>query len=158
GDDINGLGNAGSAYLFTTDRHPGSVCDGGPADPTPYVTAGTYFGCTGGENEGIGACGPTGWAVWDQFTAPCDGILSLSTCGTDDLYGVDTGIDTVLTVQTECPGPGAEILMCNDDASEGNYPDACTGGDAQQGLPYDAALRVGVSAGENYKIRVATYG
>jgi hypothetical protein len=156
-DDIgtNG-GGAGSAYVFTTDENPGSTCAGGLFDGVPALKdRDVFYGCNGGGTDGSACVGSNGDA-WYQFTAPCNGILALSTCGTSDLGGQDEGIDTVLSVHTDCPGTTGNMIACNDDAPSGNWPDAC-GTFGNLGLAHDSALRVGVTAGQNYKVRVASY-
>jgi hypothetical protein len=157
GDDLLGFGNAGSAYLFTTDLNAGDDCLNQAFDPTPMLAPGTYYGCTDAATEGFALCAPSSADSWYQFTAPCNGILSLSTCGTHDLYGVDSGLDTVLSVQTGCPGGIVTFVACNDDAPSGNDPDACfLSGDS--GALRDSALRLNVEAGVNYRVRIADYG
>jgi len=157
GDDLPGFGGAGSAYIFTADNFAGPDCAGGWL-AVPELEAGeTCYGCTGGDNDGFTLCALTSGDAWYQFEAPCDGILSLSTCGTNDLFGVDSGIDTVISVQRGCPGDSISLEACNDDFPDGNYGDACfLAGDA--GALRDSALRLHVSAGEEYRVRVASWG
>jgi hypothetical protein len=157
-DDIGKSGGAGSGYVFTTDENPGSTCTGGLFDGVPQVQDGdVWHGCNGSGADGSTSCTSTNGDAWYQFTAPCNGILALTTCGSSDLGGTDAGIDTVLSVHTGCPGTSSNEIACNDDAPSGNWPDAC-GLFGNLGLARDSALRVGVTAGQNYKIRVASYG
>jgi hypothetical protein len=156
-DDLEpDAGGAGSAYIFTTDQNPGSTCDGGFFDPVPIVNDGDqWFGCNGGGTNGsvTSSCAPsTNGDAWYQFDAPCNGLLRLSTCGTNDLGDVDSGIDTVLSVHSSCPGTAGNQIACNDDGSG-----AC-GVFVDQGAQLDSSLTVAVQAGENYRIRVASYG
>ena len=116
--------------------------------------AGTLFGAT---PDGSASClGNEGAPdVWYRYTPTCDGTLKVNTCGTHDGPGVDTGMDTILSVQVGCPGPAApEELGCNDDAPFGNDPTACSttdGGDYQR----DSALAVSVTVGQPVLIRVS---
>jgi hypothetical protein len=157
-DDIGSSGGAGSGYVFTTDQNPGSTCTGGFFDPVPAVQDNdTFFGCNSSGTDGATSCTATNGDAWYQFTAPCNGVLALSTCGTHDLGSPDSGIDTVLSVHTGCPGGAGNEVGCNDDAPSGNWPDAC-GVFGNVGAARDSALKVSVTAGENYKIRVASFG
>ncbi len=51
--------------------------------------------------------------IWYTFVAPCNGTLVVSTCGSRDFYGDNTGPDTVLGLFDAC---GGTALACNDDA------------------------------------------
>jgi hypothetical protein len=156
-DDINGSGGAGSAYVFLADDRPGDDCAGGILTVPPLVPGETHFGCTGGDNDGFTLCALSSGDKWYQFTAPCAGVLSLSTCGTNDMFGVDTGIDTVISVQRGCPGQTIFLEACNDDAPDGNNPNACYF-PADAGLLRDSALRLLVAGGQVYRVRVASTG
>ncbi len=149
---------SGAAYVFTTDLNPGLTCAGGLFDPVPLVEPGTsYFGCNSGAATDGSACITTNADVWYRYTATCDGILGLSTCGTHDLGDQDAGLDTVLSVHSGCPGTTDNILVCNNNAPTGNWADAC-GASGNVGTARDAAVKVGVRAGLSYRIRVASNG
>jgi hypothetical protein len=149
---------SGAAYAYTTDQNPGSTCAGGPVDGVPFLEPGTsYFGCNSSTTDGSTSCVVTNSDVWYQFTPPCSGTLALSTCGSHDLGAQDSGMDTVLSVHTGCPGFASNDIACNDDAPSGNWPDAC-GLFGNLGTRRDSALKVAVTAGHNYKIRVASRG
>jgi len=151
-------GGAGSAYVFTTDQNPGGDCDGGFLDPVPLLQDDdTWYGCNVGYDTQGSTCVTSHADGWYRFTAPCNGVLALSTCGTHDLGGQDEGIDSVLSVHTGCPGTSGNDIACNDDAPSGNFPDAC-GLFGNLGTARDSALKVSVNAGQTYRIRVASYG
>ncbi|MFG0251512.1 MAG: hypothetical protein ACF8NJ_01400 [Phycisphaerales bacterium JB038] len=115
---------------------------------------GTLIGAT---NDGNADCGDTQDSadVWFTFTAPSAGDLTVSTCGTNDLFGVDTGMDTVISLhdpfspQENLPG------MCNDDWPSSNVPNACV--DSDNGFYRDSALKYTMSPGEEVLIRIASY-
>jgi hypothetical protein len=81
----------------------------------------------------FGGARKNGRSVWYRFTAPGDGMVSVSTAG--------SGYDTVLTVSTGACGALAEVA-CNDDA----------GGGLQSALHFLAA------GGTTYLIEVTAYG
>lgn len=83
-----------------------------------------------------------------RFIAPANGLLVVSTCGTNDLYGDDSGMDTVLALYPSC---GAAPLLCNDDAAAGT----CPGNDL--GDRRDSLVSIETSAGFSYIIRVAVF-
>ena len=93
--------------------------------------------------------------VWYAYTAAASGTLRVNTCGTNDMNGVDSGLDTIVSLHTGCPGTGANEIDCNDDWSSGNDAFACIGMD--NGLVRDSALAVEVSANETVFIRVTKY-
>jgi hypothetical protein len=88
--------------------------------------------------------------VWYSFTAPSSGRLSATTCGSNDIGGIDQGVDTVLSARTTCPGPVSVELACNDDAA------VCGGLD--QGLIRDSGISVQLRSGERVLLRVSKYG
>ncbi len=151
-------GGAGSAYIFSTDQNPGADCDGGTFDPVPILSDGdTWYGCNVGNPTDGSTCVTSHADGWYRFTPTCNGILSLSTCGTHDMGGQDEGIDTVLSVHTGCPGTTLNDIACNDDAPSGNDPNAC-GFFGDTGVLRDSALKVSVNQGTTYRIRVASWG
>ncbi|MFO0829526.1 MAG: S8 family serine peptidase [Phycisphaerales bacterium] len=85
--------------------------------------------------------------VWYRWTAPCTGVLTVSTCGT-------ATFDTKIAVYGQnvlggcgCPGTNpftsAPMLACADDT------DGCSGN--------TTTLSVNVTAGDCYKIRIGSY-
>jgi hypothetical protein len=115
---------------------------------------GTLFGAT---NDGASDCGNAGASpdVWYLFTAPDDGELRVSTCGTNDLPGIDLGVDTVLSLHA-AGSPDANIAgQCNDDWPGSADPVACSGQD--DGLSRDSALVYAMTAGEHVWIRVTSF-
>ena len=85
--------------------------------------------------------------VWYTFVARCNGTLQVDTCGSRDIDGPDTGIDTVLSVHSGCPGTTANQLACNDDLG------AATGCNV-----IDSAVAVPMVAGQRVFIRVTHFG
>ena len=76
-------------------------------------------------NDGSAGCGSSSVNpdVWYVFTAnECGGVLAVDACGTHDRQGQDTGMDTVISMHTACPGTTANQRVCVDDSSPG-----CTG-------------------------------
>jgi len=110
--------------------------------------SGTLLGAT---NDGNASCGSSNSSpdVWYAYTATCDGILTVSTCGTHDGPGLDTGVDTVLSLYGSC---GGVELACNDDDFSAL---ACGGID--QGILRDSAVQLPVSIGQSLRIRVSNY-
>ncbi|MCZ6619778.1 MAG: hypothetical protein O7E57_16785, partial [Gammaproteobacteria bacterium] len=95
--------------------------------------------------DGASACDPGAFKdVWYCYTAPCDGIVDIDTCG--------SSFDTVLSVHTGCPGnTGNEIIIgpgC-DDCGGGIVPcgflDSCGSFQANKDQTY--WIRVTGSAG-----------
>lgn len=105
----------------------------------------------GATNDGDASCAPSSNSpdVWYVVTPSDYGELLVSTCGTNDMGGVDQGIDTVLSLHSGCPGGSSVELGCNDDD-----PTTCSG---QLGLTRDSAVTAQVSPGGPVYIRVATY-
>jgi DNA topoisomerase-1 len=77
------------------------------------------FDCTlaGAANDGSAACGNSSGNpdIWYRFTAPYLGKLVVSTCGTHDRFGIDTGPDTVLSIH-DAAGNQIDTAACNDDS------------------------------------------
>jgi hypothetical protein len=115
------------------------------------VPVGTYVGnLTGGYPDGDATCGLTSASrdVYYRFTAPRDGILTANTCGTHDAAGLDTGMDTVLSVHRFCPAWGGSEVDCDDDSS------GCL---LDSGVIRDSRLVLPMPASESWLIRVAHY-
>jgi hypothetical protein len=90
------------------------------------------------------------------FTPPDPGRLEVDTCGTNDLGGVDTGMDTVLSLHTGAPGTVDNEVTCNDDwFFGGSPPDQCASSDLN--FPVDSATSFEVPSIEPVWIRVATF-
>ncbi len=112
-------------------------------------TSGTLAFAT---NDGSANCGTsaTNPDAWYTYTAgPCGGSLTVDTCGTHDRLGQDTGMDTVLSLHTACPGTSANQIVCIDDASP-----ACTG---DAGLIRDSRAVLNLSPNQTVLIRVTHF-
>jgi hypothetical protein len=121
------------------------------ASAVDVSSGGTYFGSlVNAFNDSTASCGSsaTNPDIWYRFTPCADGTLVLSTCGTHDGSGVDTGVDTVLTLFSGC---GGTELDCNDDAPNSN----CGGADT--GNVRDSFLQRTLSAGQTVLIRVSKW-
>ncbi len=123
------------------------------SNATNVSAGGTYFGhlrYTSNDQALTAACGASGSNpdAWYAFTAPatCPGQLTVSTCGTHDASGRDTGMDTVLSLHTAC---GTEPIACNDDTT------AC--GPIDAGAFRDSMLTRSVGAGQTILIRVSKF-
>jgi hypothetical protein len=106
-------------------------------------------------NDGATTCGAssTNPDVWYRFTAPCDGKLFANTCGTNDAGGVDTGMDTALSIHLlGCPGSAGNTLTCDDDAG----PPNCGGLDAPSF--FDSSVVLCMTAGQLVRIRASHFG
>jgi len=121
------------------------------------VGQGVFYGdLTYATVDGTASCTPvTGPDLWYRYTAPVDGLLIVTTCGTHDLFGVDTGTDTTLALfNSACTGFVSEF-DCNANWNTGaSVPGGCAGG-SDQGLPRDAVVSRTVNAGQSTRIRVA---
>ncbi len=116
------------------------------------VGEGTFLGSlAGATNDGSASCGNSNASpdVWYSWTATETGTVTIATCGTHDLGGVDSGVDPVLAVFDGC---GGSELGCNDNWPSGGG-DACLGSDL--GVPGDAAVEVSVVSGQTVVIRLA---
>ncbi len=110
------------------------------------IIFGTFIGAT---NDGTSSCGSSGASpdLWYSYVATAAGTLDVSTCGTHDGAGVDTGVDTVLAAFDAC---GGFELDCNDDTG------VCLGHDS--GSLRDSAITVSVQPGDEIVIRLTTFG
>jgi hypothetical protein len=108
-----------------------------------------FFGAT---NDGGADCGSSALSrdIWFDFTAPVDGTLTVSTCGTNDTGGQDSGVDTVMSVHAGCPGTISNQIACNDDNTG-----QC--GATDVGLFRDSVITLAMAGGQNVKVRVANY-
>jgi hypothetical protein len=93
--------------------------------------------------------------VWYSYTPEASGTLRVNTCGTNDMNDVDSGLDTIVSLHSGCPGTAANEIDCNDDWTTGSYAGACIRMD--EGATRDSALAVEVSANETVLIRVTKY-
>lgn len=89
-------------------------------------------------------------SVWYVFIASADGMLTVSTCGTHDAGGVDTGTDTIVALYDDCPDLGGAQIACNDDATE------C--GDLDVSTRRDSWVQIPVLEGEIIRIQVSHWG
>ncbi|NOT00700.1 MAG: hypothetical protein HOP29_08740 [Phycisphaerales bacterium] len=112
-------------------------------------TDGSLAGAT---NDGSASCGSSSANpdAWYSFTADaCGGSLVVDACGTHDRLGVDSGMDTVLSIHGACPGGVANQLACNDDASPACVDDA--------GIRRDSRATASLSADESVRVRVTHF-
>jgi hypothetical protein len=120
---------------------------------------GGTFDCTlaGAANDGSATCGNSSGNpdIWYRFTAPYLGKLVVSTCGTHDRFGIDTGPDTVLSIH-DAAGNQIDTAACNDDFPSGPEPTACATTDL--GYTRDSALSRDMAHGQIYWMRVSRYG
>jgi cysteine-rich repeat protein len=147
----NGDGCSSTCQLESGDNNTCSsaaaVCPGSTNGSTASATV-----------DGSASCGTSSSTpdVWYAYTPNANGTLNVNTCGSNDLGGADTGMDTVLSIHTACPGTTGNELTCNDDWNSGGLPaNACTGIDS--GLARDSAASVAVTAGTTYYIRVSGF-
>lgn len=101
----------------------------------------------GAGTDGSSAC--DAGAIPDSmfgFVAPTDGVLVVTTNGTHDDQGSDTGPDTLLSVHSACPGSPAEVIACADDS-----PGLCPNDSAQI---RDAYVEAPMAAGAVSYVRV----
>jgi hypothetical protein len=121
---------------------------------TPGGFSGTLLAAS---SDGGSSCGLGGDRdVWFVFTPSEPGRLEVDTCGSNDLGGVDTGMDTVLSLHTASPGTPENEVACNDDwTSAGSPPSQCAGVDG--GGARDSATSFEASSIEPIWIRVSNY-
>ncbi len=106
-------------------------------------------------NDGSATVGEPGQPdIWRRFTAPAFGTLRIGTCGTNDMYGLDTGIDTVLSLHAGCPGTTSNELAANDDWEVGGRT-ACALWD--DGNIRDSYITYEMSQGEEVLVRISRY-
>lgn len=113
------------------------------------IGTGTFIGdLEGTTNDGSTRAGLSYQPdVWFRFTAPTRGVLTADTCGSNDLRGVNTGIDTVLSIHSGCPGTSDNSLVWDDDS-------ACTG---DVGMIRDSQCSVALASGQTVYIRVSRF-
>jgi hypothetical protein len=104
--------------------------------------------------DGEASCGASGEPdVWYKYTAPSHGVLTVATCGTNDMFGTDAGMDTVLSLHE--PVQADPIGACNDDWPAWDPSNGCEGLD--EGNARDSFLTVPMVAGDSYLIRLSRY-
>lgn len=92
-----------------------------------------------GDDSGTASCQVDTHAdIWFEYTADCDGVVFVSTTGSD-MQPVN---DPVLNVYTECTLDGGVEVACDDDSGAG----------------LNAALLFATTQGEDYFIRVSGFG
>ncbi len=106
------LGDVGAGTLTVTNNAAplNDTCD-----TAEVITDGTYTwtnacASVSGASPGCGGGAPVD--IWYEYTAACDGIMTIDTEGTP------TG-DTRLAVWDACPSSGGLIVECNDDGGTG---------------------------------------
>jgi len=121
------------------------------ADAIPIGT-GTHIGSLiAATTDSLTSCAGSESDVWYRYTAPAASTHRFFTCGTNDMGGIDQGIDSVLSIHSACPETGnIHQLTCNDDAGG-----ACEAMD--QGATSDSLITYFPTAGENIWIRVARF-
>ncbi len=120
-----------------------------PSNPTYEVSL------VGSGSDGSADCGGSADEpdVWFLYEATATGVFITGTCGSNDLYGEDTGMDTVLSLHEP---DGTQIAgACNDDYPD-SLPDACAAVDF--GAPRDSALALPMHVGDTILVRVSRYG
>ncbi|MCO6439100.1 MAG: hypothetical protein J5J06_18560, partial [Phycisphaerae bacterium] len=144
GDPCTGTGRPGIGI----DTCDGSgVCSGTP-DPEcndqcsfaiPLVEGSQNSTISAGGNDDVEAtCQPnSNNDIWFVYTATCDGLVFMSTTGSN----LAPSNDTVLSVYDECPDQSGVELACDDDSGAG----------------LQAALTLSVVAGEDYFVRIAGF-
>jgi hypothetical protein len=111
------------------------------ATPLPITVGATAFDTTEATTDGpANGCGSGSQVhndIWYDFTAPGNGTLTMSTCGT-------AAYDTVIAIYNGLTCPPAAPLSCNDDFA------GCAGNTSQ--------LSRAVVAGQHYLIRLGGFG
>lgn len=128
--------NCTDALLINDGQHPGTLA------------AATHDGSASCDHSS----GPPDF--WFRYQVRAPGILSLSTCGTNDLGGEDAGMDTVLSLHANCADiSGSELQhACNDDWI---YDPLFTCLGMDSGAALDSSMSVPVEAGQDILIRVS---
>lgn len=120
------------------------------ASATPLSTGSFAETLEGASADGHASCDVfnNSMDVWYEFTAPANGTLQVTTCGTHDGPGVDQGIDTILSLHEACDGSPASEVDCNDDTSS-----SCS---LDSGVLADAGVATTLTSGETILIRVTS--
>jgi hypothetical protein len=111
----------------------------------------TLLGATpdGGSSCFVGTDEPD---VWFQYTAPAHGMLLVNTCGTVNMFGPGTGVDTVLSIHEPAHADQIALEACNDDVLDHGQGDLC-GGQSWA----DSWLSWPMPAGETFLMRVTRF-
>ena len=147
-DDGNTLDGDGCDHLCQITGPPNDSCEEDlpitiDDGATPFFT---NYGSTDGPEAPECSFGSTDQIhadVWFEYSATCDGTLTIDTCVTDG--------DTRLAVYegAACPSSGDESIVCNDD--DWSY---CGGG----GLNHGSKVEIrDVEFGDVYKVRIGSY-
>ena len=150
GHEIESDGNARKIEASDTPPRNDDI-----ADAQTLITTYSYSGQGLGSvyratNDGSSSCGTNGQPdVWYKFTAPEDGALNFDTCGTHDLYDIDVGLDTVLSLHSGIPGTTGNEIVCSDNSFRA--------GCAVSGFNTDSYLTRLLNSGETVYIRVARH-
>ena len=140
----SGFGGNGNITLVLNATAPSpSVCGDAPLMTIGSTVSGSLFNSA---NDGTASCGTsaTNPDVWYKVVAPCDGALTVSSCGSRNVAGTDTGADTVVSVYDTCYGTE---LGCSDDA----FASGCSSIDSSVTVP-------NAVGGTTYYVRVAAFG
>ena len=123
--------NAGAAQLIGEERVQGTLAN---------ATA-----------DGGSVCGGNGQRdIWYRFIAPRAGVVKADSCGTNDLGGVDAGVDTVVSIYAS---PANTELSCNDNWVTAPSVTACLFSDA--GNLVDSDTEASVQQGQEILVRVS---
>ncbi|HYE01600.1 MAG TPA: M12 family metallo-peptidase [Phycisphaerales bacterium] len=150
---IGGYGGGTGNGSMTITCTPAPPANNACASAINVSGGGTFTGTlVAATNDGANGCGSsaTNPDVWYVYTAPCDGTLRVTSCGTHDLNAQDTGMDSVISLHSACPGTSANQLACNDDNN------GCPGQDA--GIIRDSVVTTPVTGGQVVYIRFSKFG
>lgn len=132
---------------------PPSVLDDCTSPPTLELGS-QSASLVGASADGSSTCSPLGSpdVAW-RFTPATDGVLSISTCGSNDYPALDRGEFTVVSVHSGCPPTAANELACSSGASAcseaGSIGDAFVSAIVHAGIP--VVVRVGNLATSPYE-------
>lgn len=152
---VSGFSGASGAYVLVLS---GPECENDDCAFARVIAAGTHHGSlTGGSSDGASSCGSTldNPDLYFEFTAQTNGTFFATTCGTHDQRGVDSSVDTVLSLHSACPATTGNQLACNDDGPASGLV-AC--GDLDMGIRRDSVVTRPIVAGETVIIRVTHFG
>jgi hypothetical protein len=135
-----------SDYRFIPVRPFNDTC----SDPDPLASGASRLGedLRSADADGDASCGLSSHNrdLWYSYTALCDGTLSVSACGSRDAFGAGTGVDTVVSIHSACPGNATNQIACNDDGGVAG----CSS--------LDSLVTAHLTAGQTVLIRVSHYG
>lgn len=145
-----GIGDGqGQVTIVNDDPFPGPANDN--AGSAQVIGEGSVQGTLANATlDGGSVCGGNGQRdIWYRFTAPRSGVVKVGSCGTNDLGGVDVGVDTVVSIYAS---PVNIELSCNDNWVTAPSVTACLLSDA--GTLVDSDTEAPVQQGEDVLIRV----